>query len=288
MNKEKIGLIGLGLVGTAVSERLIASGFQVLGYDVRAVGLDFVQFCSDAGEVFSRCDRIILCLPTSQVVTDIVNESRSHFRSGQIVIDTGTGSPDEMIKIHDDLIGQGVTYLEATIAGSSQLLRNKQAPLFTAGDKDMIEGQGDLFRSLTEKSFYLGSFGNASKFKLVHNLLIGLNRAVLAEGLQFAESLGFSSEESLSILKQTTASSGVMKTKGDRMVKRDYEDPQAFLSQHIKDVKLILEESERSGAIVPFSLLHKELLESIESRGFGGVDNSAIMEAFSSDSLKGS
>ena len=53
-------------------------------------------------------------------------------------------------------------------------------------------------------------------------------------------------------------------------------------------MKLILEESERSGAIVPFSLLHKELLESIESRGFGGVDNSAIMEAFSSDSLKGS
>jgi len=284
MNKEKIGIIGLGLVGTAVSERLIGSGFEVAGYDVCDKGSDDMTICSDPGEVFSICERIILCLPTSQVVVEVVNESRENFRPGQIVIDTGTGSPDQMEQIHSDLKGLGVCYLEATIAGSSHLLRNKKAPLFTAGDKSTIDTQSDLFDSLTEKSFYLGPFGKASRFKLVHNLLIGLNRAVLAEGLQFAESLGFDSQESLSILKETTASSGVMQTKGERMVNRDYETPQALVSQHMKDVKLILAESEKSGAIVPLSVLHKELLEVVETRGLGSVDNSAIMEAFNPES----
>jgi 3-hydroxyisobutyrate dehydrogenase-like beta-hydroxyacid dehydrogenase len=284
MNKKKIGLIGLGLVGSAVSDRLIGSGFEVAGYDVRADAPDGLTICSGPGEVLSLCERVILCLPTSEVVAEVVNESREHFRSGQIVIDTGTGSPKQMEQIHNDLKGQGVCYLEATIAGSSHLLRNKKAPLFTAGDKSIIDEQRDLFNSLTEKSFYLGAFGKASRFKLVHNLLIGLNRAVLAEGLQFAESLGFDSQESLSILKETTASSGVMYTKGERMVVRDYEEPQALLSQHMKDVKLILAESEKSGAIVPLSALHKELLEAVEMMGLGSVDNSAIMEAFNPES----
>ena len=277
MNKEKIGLIGLGLVGTAVSERLIESGFEVAGYDVRDDTPDDLTICSGPGEVLSLCERVILCLPTSEVAAEVVNESREHFRSGQIVIDTGTGSPKQMEQIHNDLKGQGVCYLEATIAGSSHLLRNKQAPLFTAGDKTIIDEQCDLFNSLTEKSFYLGTFGKASRFKLVHNLLIGLNRAVLAEGLQFAESLGFDSQ-------QTTASSGAMHTKGERMGARDYDDPQAFVSQHLKDVKLILEESEKLGAIVPLSALHKELLEAVEKMGLGSVDNSAIMEAFNPES----
>ena len=279
MNKEKIGLIGLGLVGTAVSVRLNEYGFEVLGYDVRTDLPEGVTVCSGPAEVFSLCERVILCLPTSEVVAEVVNGSQEHLRSGQIVIDTGTGSPNQMEQIHNDLKAVGVSYLEATIAGSSHLLRNKKAPLFTAGEKSIIDQQSDLFDSITDKNFYLGEFGKATRFKLVHNLLIGLHRAVLAEGLQFAESLGFDSQESLSILKQTTASSGVMKTKGERMATRDYEVPQALVSQHMKDVKLILEESEKSGAIVPLSALQKELLEAVERSGLGSVDNSAIMEA---------
>ena len=280
MNKEKIGIIGLGLVGTAVSERLMDSGFAVIGYDLNPELSKSIQIGSSPGEIFSNCERIVLCLPTSRIVIDVINESRDYLRSGQTVIDTGTGSIDEMFQIHEILNQNNVSYIEATIAGSSELLRKKEAKLFTAGDISKVENQQDLFSALTEKSFYLGDFGNATKFKLVHNLIIGLNRAVLAEGLQFAQSIGIDPKKALKILKETPAASGVMKTKGQRMTDRDYEPPQALISQHLKDVKLILSESEKSNAVVPLSNLHKELLDNLESRGFGNADNSAIIEAF--------
>ena len=280
MNKEKIGIIGLGLVGTAVSERLMDSGFAVIGYDLNPELSKSIQIGSSPGEIFSNCERIVLCLPTSRIVIDVINESRDYLRSGQTVIDTGTGSIDEMFQIHEILNQNNVSYIEATIAGSSELLRKKEAKLFTAGDISKVENQQDLFSALTEKSFYLGDFGNATKFKLVHNLIIGLNRAVLAEGLQFAQSIGIDPKKALKILKETPAASGVMKTKGQRMTDRDYEPPQALISQHLKDVKLILSESEKFNAVVPLSNLHKELLDNLESRGFGNADNSAIIEAF--------
>lgn len=280
MNKEKIGIIGLGLVGTAVSERLTDSGFEVIGYDVNPKLSKSIQIGSSPREIFSNCERIVLCLPTSRIVIDVINESRDYLRSGQTVIDTGTGSIDEMLQIHEVLNQNNVSYIEATIAGSSELLRKKEAKLFTAGDISKVENQQDLFSALTDKSFYLGDFGNATKFKLVHNLIIGLNRAVLAEGLQFAQSIGIDPKKALKILKETPAASGVMETKGHRMTDRDYEPPQALISQHLKDVKLILSESEKSNAFVPLSNLHRELLENLENKGFGNMDNSAIIEAF--------
>lgn len=280
MNKEKIGIIGLGLVGTAVSERLTDSGFTVIGYDIKPNLSKSIQIGSSPREIFSNCGRIILCLPTSRIVIDVINESRDYLRSDQTIIDTGTGSIDEMLQIHEILNQNNVSYIEATIAGSSELLRNKEAKLFTSGDISKVENQEDIFSALTDKSFYLGDFGNATKFKLVHNLIIGLNRAVLAEGLQFAQSIGIDPKKALKILKETPAASGVMETKGHRMTDRDYEPPQALISQHLKDVKLILTESEKSNAFVPLSNLHRELLDNLENKGFGNMDNSAIIEAF--------
>ena len=74
-----------------------------------------------------------------------------------------------------------------------------------------------------------------------------------------------------------------MDAKGDRMVKRNYSSPQARLNQHLKDVKLIISESEKSKSITPLSSMHETLLESVVDNGLGGEDNSAIMEAFNRD-----
>ena len=278
--KNTVGLIGLGLVGTAISQRLIGSGYDVAGYDISGKTPEAVINCSNAVEVISRCHRVVFCLPSSDVVMKVVQDCGDHFTKEHVIIDTGTGSPEEVSRVSEMLKSVGASFFEATIAGSSELLKKKKAQLFLSGDKDLIDRESDLIDSLTEKSFYLGALGMASKFKLVHNLIIGLNRAVLAEGLQFAESYGFDSKEVLSILKETPAYSSVMDTKGDRMVNRDYSLPQARVAQHLKDVKLIVKESEKFNSLTPISILHESLLESIVDRGFGGEDNSAIMEAF--------
>jgi 3-hydroxyisobutyrate dehydrogenase-like beta-hydroxyacid dehydrogenase len=102
---------------------------------------------------------------------------------------------------------------------------------------------------------------------------------VLAEALGFAEASGLDPALALEILKTSSSYSRVMDIKGRKMLERDY-TPEARLSQHLKDVRLILENGERQHARLPLSALHRALLEEMEERGFGDVDNSAIREAF--------
>lgn len=114
--------------------------------------------------------------------------------------------------------------------------------------------------------------------KLVTNLVLGLNRAALAEGLAFAESLGLDPAMALAVLRESMAYSRIMDTKGPKMVARNF-TPEARLSQHLKDVRLIREAAARVGRSLPLSTEHQRLLELAESLGLGDHDNSAILDA---------
>jgi 2-hydroxy-3-oxopropionate reductase len=123
--------------------------------------------------------------------------------------------------------------------------------------------------------------------KLVVNLVLGLNRAVLAEGLSLARACGLDLAATLQVLRAGAAYSRVMDTKGHKMIAEEFQ-PQARLSQHLKDVRLILTEAERVGAVVPLSRLHRALLEEVEAGGWGEEDNSAVIRAFSPQRHPGS
>lgn len=281
---KKVGLIGVGLLGSALAYRFNCNGIRVHGYDCNQdanYGLSKVGGlpCASASEVIQTCDQVVLSLPTSDVVSRLVEEHRGDFSEGQVLLDTTTGDPQQVVSIGQSLAEIGVHYLEATVAGSSEQLRLGEASLFLGGDPETVKNAEPLLDMVTSKFFHLGAIGTGSRFKLVHNLVLGLHRAVLAEGVVFAEKMGFGSEETLQILKETPAASGVMDTKGQRMVDRDYE-VQARLSQHLKDVHLILSEATRVGATTPLSSAHESLLQQAERLGFGQADNSAIIEAY--------
>ena len=284
MNTNSVGLIGIGLLGSAIVNRLIDSGIRVHGFDSNEKQLESLKqsggiACNSLTEAVQNCKVLILSLPSSDVVLSLVQQLRNDFEPSQIVIDTTTGDPQQMVAISQSLAKLGVSYLEATVAGSSTQVTTGEVALLLGGDTEVVERVKPLLTAITSKHFHLGPAGTASRFKLVHNLVLGLHRAVLAEGLVFAESLGFDQEVALEILNQTPAHSGVMETKGRRMVERDY-GLQARLSQHLKDVRLILAEAERAGTKTPLSQIHKTLLEQAEELGFGDADNSAVMEAF--------
>lgn len=290
MNMKTAGLIGVGLLGSALADRLIDDGIKVHGFDTdedqRKTLTQRGGISRDsAAEVIHGCDALFLSLPTSDVVLSLVQQLRSDFSPGQVVLDTTTGDPAQAIAVGRSLAELGVHYLEATVAGSSAQVRAGQVTVFLGGDAEIVERVKPLLSAITSTRFHLGEVGTASRFKLVHNLVLGLHRAVLAEGLVFAESLGFDPEETLKILKQTPAASHVMETKGKRMVERDY-GLQARLSQHLKDVRLILSEAERAGSNTPLSQIHKALLEQAEQLGLGDADNSAVIEAFRQSNAK--
>ena len=114
--------------------------------------------------------------------------------------------------------------------------------------------------------------------KLVSNLVLGLNRAALAEGLAFAETLGLDQHGVLSVLQASAAYSRQMDTKGLKMIARNFV-AQAKLSQHLKDVRLILEAAASHGLKLQLTDAHRQLLERAEAMDLGELDNSAIIQA---------
>ena len=134
----------------------------------------------------------------------------------------------------------------------------------------------DLFRRFSKRAIHTGPCGSGAKMKLVTNLVLGLNRAALAEGLAFARALGLAGDQTLAILCESMAYSRIMDAKGEKMLRGDFK-PQARLSQHLKDVRLMLVAAAVAGARLPLSEAHRRLLERAESAGFGHLDNSAII-----------
>ena len=283
-HREAIGLVGLGLMGSAMAERFLARGFDVVGFDIdpdcRSAFLGRGGRTGDSVvQLAASCRRIVLSLPNSEVVQTVLEELEPHLRLGQVILDTTTGCPEVAVAAGHRLAGHGVDYVEGTISGNSHQVRRGDVLVIASGSAAGIMRCDDLFACFASKVHRVGDWGSASKLKLVSNLVLGLNRAVLAEGLAFAGSLGLDPEQTLAVLRDSMGYSRVMDTKGDKMISGDFE-PQARLSQHLKDVCLILNAAARSQARLPLSEVHQRLLQQAESRGFGALDNSAIIRVF--------
>lgn len=281
---ETIGLIGIGLLGSAIAERLLQSGFAVLGFDPTA---DLQPFRSAGGQIASnnsnvakKCHRIILSLPDSSIVGAVINEIHSEL-ANQTIIDTTTGSPDDTIATSAMLSRMGIEYLDSTIAGSSEMVRRHEATILVGGSKPAFDRCEDIYSALSAMTFHVGESGSGARMKLIVNLAIGLNRAVLGEALAFGESLGFNSYQIIDVLINTPAHSDAMDTKGSKMASSEF-TPQARLRQHLKDVRLILDAARNNQANVPLSQLHERLLQNLVDAGLGDLDNSAIVHAFRS------
>jgi 3-hydroxyisobutyrate dehydrogenase-like beta-hydroxyacid dehydrogenase len=284
MIRSRIGLIGVGLLGSALAERLIGRGFRVLGADVVSARREALarlggEAIKDPAEVFHACDRVVLCLPTSAIVAAVIDGSEAAIRPGSTILDTTTGSPGEVEAMGRRLAARGVSYLDATVSGSSAQTRQGEAVLMVGGDAGAFHACRDLFDALGGASYYVGPVGTGSRMKLATNLVLGLNRAALAEGLAFARSLGLDPAQTLEIIRAGAASSRMADTKGPRMVAGNFA-PEARLSQHLKDVRLILDEAGRVGANTPLSQLHRALLEMAVAEGYGEDDNSAIIRVY--------
>jgi 3-hydroxyisobutyrate dehydrogenase-like beta-hydroxyacid dehydrogenase len=284
MTPTPLGLIGLGLVGSALAQRFLAAGFAVNGYDIDpAARSTFAQLGGIAHptaiNVAAHCRRIVLSLPTSDIVREVIAQIEPALRPGDIILDTTTGEPDAMAQIGESLHQCGIHYLDATMAGSSAQVRAGNVIVMLGGDISAVDACEEMLQTFTKQSFHLGPVGSGARMKLVVNLVLGLNRAVLAEGLAFAKACGVDPASALRVLTAGPAFSQVMDTKGPKMLAHDFE-PQARLSQHLKDVRLILAESAKHGAKTPLSELHRTMLQALEDAGFGNEDNAAIVRAF--------
>jgi 3-hydroxyisobutyrate dehydrogenase-like beta-hydroxyacid dehydrogenase len=277
---QRVGVIGLGLMGTAIVDRLLEH--QYVPYVWNRTQEKAEPFLH-RGAVWSdnpiaECDRVIVSLYSSEVVESVLQRWKCRLRPGQILIDTTTGDPEQSLIWEQRLMEFGASYLDAPISGSSEQTRRGEATVIVSGQQSAYDACHDLWPALGRNVFYVGACGNAAKMKLVSNLVLGLNRAALAEGLVFAESIGIDPGSALDVLRGSAAYSRQMDTKGRKMIDGDF-TAQAKLSQHLKDVRLMLHAASAAGLNLPLADTHHRLLEHAEALNLGELDNSAIIEA---------
>ena len=283
MPQQPIGMIGLGLLGSALAERMLRAGFPILGFDLSAERRQ--EHIARGGEVANSIEdvaahsTIVLCLPESKIVGQVVEQFLPLLKPETLLIDATTGDPEDTVALAKKLHEQSIAYIDATVGGSSQQVREGTSIVMVGGDSAAISSARDLLDSWGKQWFHVGPAGSGARMKLVLNLALGLQRAVLAEALALAAACEIEPAAALQILRASPAYATCMDTKGPKMLAGEF-TPQARLAQHHKDVQLIQALATRAGANVSLSNVHEEILQRAIALGWGDADNSAILCAY--------
>ena len=279
-----VGLVGLGLVGSALGRRLLAAGFDVHGYDIDDARRE--AFAAGGGrpeaslaEIGARCERVMLALYDTRTVEQVL-EGRDGVLTERhrttLVVDCGTGDPDRLASLAARLDARGVALVEAPLSGSSAQIAAGEALCLVGGERAAAERAADLLAAIAPRCHHVGAAGMGARAKLATNLVLGLNRAALAEGLVFAEALGLDGGIFVGLLRDSPAYSRAVDAKAAKMLAGDF-TPQARLRQHAKDLALILEHAAARGQTLPMTAAHARLLADAIAAGDGDLDNSAVI-----------
>jgi 3-hydroxyisobutyrate dehydrogenase-like beta-hydroxyacid dehydrogenase len=195
----------------------------------------------------------------------------------RVILSTSTVEPEGIETLALRIAETKHALLDAPASGTSlQVMRGESLGLI-AGDRDAIAATEELLQAIYPQRCYVGGAGAGTKTKLAINLILGLNRIALAEGLVFAERLGLDLETFFEIARKSAAYSQVMDHKGQKMITANYE-PISKVSPHLKDVRTMLHEAKRCGQTLPLATVLSNVLEACEKHGDGDADNAVMIE----------
>ncbi len=281
-----VAVVGLGLIGTSLAQRLIAAGFAVHGYDVdpmRTANLEKIggKAAASLRAAARTANIIVLSVFNTDQVEAVVEGSGDaahlELEAGHAIVCTSTCDPDRVAALAERVAPRGIRFLEMPLSGNSDQIALGNGIGLVGGTRELMDELAPVLGALCRKYYFLGSAGAAGRGKLAVNLIGGLNRAVMAEGLSFAEAMGLELEAFLEVLKASAAYSRTMDNRGLKMIRSDYA-PHAKLSQSCKDFALMQSMAGRVGQQLPLAGLYLELVQSCLAHGEGDLDNSAVMK----------
>jgi L-threonate 2-dehydrogenase len=284
----RTGIVGLGLMGRAFAARMVKSGHEVLGYDVdsrRCEDFGRAKTRSNVRELGDECDVLILSVFDTPQVEEVIFGHNGIFGEGTrkaypIIICTSTCDPDQIEALAARCKEVGMRFLELPFSGTSLQVERGEGVGLMGGDSELAKEVSPLLDVLCPRRQFVGDGGgDANRAKLAVNLVLGLHRAALAEGLNFGARLGLDPAGLLHLLQNSAASSSVMKVKGPLMVRRKYDEPQSRVDQSLKDFALIQDQSLKAGQKLPLTDIYVKLLQSCTAHGEGQLDNAVIFEA---------
>jgi 3-hydroxyisobutyrate dehydrogenase-like beta-hydroxyacid dehydrogenase len=281
-NPRSVGLFGLGLMGEVIAARLMAAGFGVTGFDIDAaknarLAASGGKAAASPAEV-AACGTIVLAVFNTDQVEEVVEGTlMRHARAGTVVLCTSTCDPDRIAALAKRLDSGPLRFLETPVSGTSEQVRAGDGVGLIGGDPATAEAAKDVLDALFPRRFHIGRAGDGGRAKLAVNLILGLNRLALAEGLVFAERIGLDAKAFLDVAKEAASYSQVMDTKGGKMLAREFA-PEGRVRQTLKDVHMMLDQGRRLGQELPMLALHCGVLEACVRAGEAERDNSIVVE----------
>ena len=280
-DKQSVGVIGLGIMGSAMSANLVGAGFSVRGYDVLARRRNDLK---KAGGKPARSVRdlarfapiIITSLPSEQALLEVASALAAARNSGQIVIETSTlpiAVKEEARKI---LAARGITLLDCPLSGTGAQARVKDLAVYASGPRAAYRRCVPVFDGFARTHFYLGAFGTGSKVKFIANLLVAIHNVSAAEALVLGMKAGLDRGLMVKVLGDGAGSSRMLQVRGPMMARGDYSNATMKVGVWQKDMRIIGEFARDLDCPTPLFSATASIYNAAMAQGFAEADTASV------------
>lgn len=275
------GLIGLGIMGSAIASNLIKSRFRVIGYDVVAAKRRALTRAGGAAaggveEAGAAADVVITSLPSSDALLDVAAALARSAAPPKYVVETSTLP----IAIKDDararLAAVGTTLLDCPISGTGAQARTGDVIVFASGPKPACHAVGSVLDGFSRAHYYVGPFGAGSRTKFVANLLVAIHNVAAAEALVLAMKAGLDPALTLRVVAGGAGGSRILELRGPMMVRGDYRKATATLAGFAKDRAIISDFARQLGAPTPLLAATVPVYTAAAAMGHADEDTAAV------------
>ncbi len=283
---EKIGFIGLGIMGGGMAHNLLKAGFDVTVWNRTAVRMEpLIAAGAKAGsspaDVAAHSDVILVCVSDTPDVEAVILGADGVIESakaGSLVVDHSTISPTATKEIAAQLSAKGVYMLDAPISGGSEGAAKGTLSIMVGGDAAQFARALPVFQAMGKTITHVGGTGAGQTVKLVNQILVVVTMLGVAEALLFAEAGGLDLAKTLTAVSGGAAGSWSLSNRGPQMVQRDWR-PGFTIDLQQKDLRLVLEAADQFGVPTLGTGMVFQLYRTLQQQGLGGDGNHALVKA---------
>lgn len=283
--QQKIGFIGLGIMGGPMAHHLLKAGHQVFIH-TRSKTPDYLiqegaVRCASATEVAQKADIIFLMLPDTPDVEQVLfgaNGVAQGLSKGKMVVDMSSISPIATKEFAQRIAASGCEYLDAPVSGGEVGAKNATLTIMVGGTEAGFEIVKPLFELMGKNITLVGGHGDGQTAKVANQIIVALNIEAVAEALLFAARAGADPAKVRQALMGGFASSRILEVHGERMIKRTF-DPGFRIELHQKDLNLALSAARSLGLCLPNTASAQQLFSSCVAHGGKDWDHSAMVKA---------
>lgn len=279
-NEARVGIIGLGIMGSAIGANLAKTG-PVLGYDVDAArarslaGINF-EIADSPADVARRADIVLTSLPSPAALDAVIGGLVAAGRKGLVVAELSTLAIEDKERARAALAAAGSTLLDCPLSGTGAQAQTGDLVVYASGDEAAYRECAPIFARFARATHHVGTFGNGMKMKLVANLLVAIHNVAAAEAIVLAVKSGLDAATAYRVISAGAGASRMLDLRGPLMVEGRYQPPTMKVDVWQKDMALIGEFAAECAAPTPLFAATVPLYAAAMAQGFAGLDTASV------------